>query len=91
MLVTSLKGPEDLVDTSIKWIPRELVFANFTTAIQELSYWKALFKSVIGFGSVRNQYGCRCLMCLRLLTLPFSGQENPVCDYACYVYYSESN
>lgn len=47
MLVTSLKGPEDLVDTSIKWIPRELLFANFTTAIQELSYWKALFKSVI--------------------------------------------
>lgn len=47
MAITSLKSTEDLVDTTIKWIPSTLEFSNYKEAINVLNFWNALFKSFI--------------------------------------------
>ena len=47
MIVTSLKSDNDLMDTSITWIPTSLEFANYKVAFNEISYIKSLYKTMI--------------------------------------------
>jgi multiple sugar transport system permease protein len=47
MIVTSLKSTEDLVDTSVKWIPSFLEISNYATAITEIRFFDSLLKSVV--------------------------------------------
>ena len=47
MIVTSLKSDNDLMDTSITWIPTSLEFANYKVAFSEISYIKSLYKTMI--------------------------------------------
>ena len=47
MIVTSLKSDNDLMDTSITWIPTSLEFANYKVAFCEISYIKSLYKTMI--------------------------------------------
>ena len=47
MIVTSLKSDNDLMDTSIIWIPTSLEFANYKVAFNEISYFKSLYKTMI--------------------------------------------
>ena len=47
MVITSLKSDNDLMDASINWVPTSLEFANYKTAFTEISYFKALFKTMI--------------------------------------------
>lgn len=56
MIVTSLKSDNDLMDTSITWIPTSLEIANYKTAFTEISYMKSLYKTlmVVTIPSVLN-------------------------------------
>lgn len=42
MFITSIKGAEDLLDKSVKWIPSEIFLAyNYGTVISEINFGKA--------------------------------------------------
>lgn len=47
MLITSLKGEADLMDTSIKWLPTSLEFSNYKVAFQQLHYLPTFFKTLV--------------------------------------------
>jgi len=46
ILSKSLMSAEDLVDTNVQWIPRKLIFENYTFAFMVLSYIPRLIRSV---------------------------------------------
>ena len=56
MLVTSFKCDNDLMDTSIKWIPSMLDFQNYKTAFESLNLKVSFFKTliVVGIPSLLN-------------------------------------
>lgn len=46
MLSRALMGPEDQLNSAVKWIPSTLVTSNFTGAINAMDYWNSLWKNV---------------------------------------------
>lgn len=46
MLSKSLMGVEDLVDTTISWIPRNFTLGNYATAFEWIHFWEALKDSL---------------------------------------------
>ena len=46
MFSQSLMGSSDLLDSSAKWIPSEIVGQNYSDAIATLDYWNFLWKNV---------------------------------------------
>ena len=46
MFSQSLMGSSDLLDSSAKWIPSEIVGQNYSDAIATLDYWNSLWKNV---------------------------------------------
>lgn len=47
MIVTSVKSPTDLMDTSIVWVVNKLYFHNYTLAYNSLSYVATLLRTVL--------------------------------------------
>lgn len=46
MIIDSLKSEADLLNATVKWIPSELKWSNYRTAIEGMNYWKYLKNSV---------------------------------------------
>lgn len=47
MIVTSLKSPEDLMDSSVTWIVNQLYFHNYTLAFEKIQYIPILLKTIV--------------------------------------------
>ena len=47
MIVTSLKSPEDLMDSSVTWIVNQLYFHNYTLAFEKMQYIPILLKTIV--------------------------------------------
>jgi len=47
MIVTSLKSPDDLIDTTVRWIPKMLFWRNYVTAADALNYFTYFKNSVL--------------------------------------------
>lgn len=43
----SLKGPNDLIDQAVKWIPREMAWSNYATAFRMMNYGHYLKNSLV--------------------------------------------
>lgn len=63
MFITSIKNDNDLMDSSVNWIPTAIEFKNYATAFTALLYFKTFFKTllVVGIPSLLNT-------CVALLT-----------------------
>ena len=46
MVITSVKSPQDLVDVTVLWVPRDIHWPNYQLAFQTLSYPRALQNSI---------------------------------------------
>ena len=46
MISTSLMSMEDLLDTSVKWIPGSLYLQNYRDAAKSMEFWKTFGKSI---------------------------------------------
>lgn len=46
MLSMSLMSVEDLVDSSISWIPRHITFLNYSSAFEWMNFWDAFIDSL---------------------------------------------
>lgn len=60
MLSSSLMNLDDLLDSSINWIPSTLAFANYSQAGQSMDFWVSLTKSIIvaGVPTLLNVASC---------------------------------
>ena len=46
MISTSLMSMEDLLDTSVKWIPGSVYLQNYKDAARSMEFWKTFGKSI---------------------------------------------
>ena len=83
MIVTSVKSPTDLMDTSVVWIVNKLYFYNYTLAFDNLDYISTLLRTVlyclvataghvlvcsfVGYGFARFQFKGKGLLFLLLV------------------------
>ena len=60
MLSTSFMTLDDLLDSSINWLPSSLNFSNYRQAAGSMDYWKSLVMSVIiaGVPTICNLISC---------------------------------
>ena len=60
MLSTSFMNREDLLDSSIKWIPSNLFLNNYIDAAKSMDFWASLFKGILiaGLPTVCNVMVC---------------------------------
>jgi multiple sugar transport system permease protein len=60
MISSSFMDLEDLLDTSVSWIPSKLNFENYINAAKSMSFWNAFFKSVViaGVPTIINVIVC---------------------------------
>lgn len=86
MLSTSLMPRQDLLDSSVKWIPSEIQWKNYQDAILTMDYWNTLVKnlyiaviptlaqviicSMVGYGFARYNFPLKKLW-MGLLILSF--------------------
>ena len=47
MISNSFMTLDDLLDTSVNWIPSSLNFNNYVQAAKSMSFWPSLFKSIV--------------------------------------------
>ena len=47
MIITSLKSPADLADSTVQWIPTEVYWKNFISAVVGLNYFEGLKNSAV--------------------------------------------
>lgn len=47
LLITAMKSPTDLLDMTVRWIPREIYWENFKVAFAGLNYWTYFQKSLL--------------------------------------------
>ena len=47
MVSTSLMSLSDILDISVRWVPTEFYFSNFTLAFQVMDYWRTLFLNLV--------------------------------------------
>lgn len=47
MISTSFMSRDDLLDTSIKWIPSSFYLQNFIDAAKSMSFWSSLLKGIV--------------------------------------------
>lgn len=83
MISTSFMNRDDLLDTSIKWIPSSFYLQNYTDAAKSMDFWSSLLKGiaiaglpticnvfidmVIGYGFARYEFKGKKLMMVILL------------------------
>ena len=60
MLSTSFMGLDDLLDSSINWIPSALNISNYTQAAASMDFWASFGKSIIiaGVPTICNMISC---------------------------------
>lgn len=60
MISSSMMSLDDLLDSSIKWIPSSLNFSNFLQAGQSMDFWNALWQSIViaGLPTICNMISC---------------------------------
>ncbi len=60
MLSTSFMDQNDLLDTSVKWIPSHLYLANYVDAAVSLDFWSAFGKGILiaGLPTLCNVFVC---------------------------------
>lgn len=60
MISSSMMSLDDLLDSSIKWIPSSLNFSNFLQAGQSMDFWNALWQSIViaGIPTLCNLISC---------------------------------
>lgn len=60
MISSSFMSLDDLLDSSIKWLPSSLDFSNYQQAAQSMDIWRALWQSVIiaGIPTLCNLVSC---------------------------------
>ena len=60
MFSSSLMSLDDLLDSSINWIPSQLAFSNYAQAASSMEFWKSLGMSVIiaGVPTILNVISC---------------------------------
>ena len=60
MIITSLKSPADIANSTIKWIPMSLWFSNFSVAAAGLHFWDGLTNSIIltVFSTAGHLFSC---------------------------------
>lgn len=47
MFSTSFMNRDDLLDTSVKWLPSTLYIANYTDAAKSMNFWETFYKGII--------------------------------------------
>lgn len=60
MVSRSMMSLDDLLDSSIKWLPSSLNFSNFVQAATSMDYWKSLWQSFVlaGVPTICNLISC---------------------------------
>lgn len=60
MISSSMMSLDDLLDSSIKWIPSSLNFSNFAQAAKSMNFWTALWQSFVlaGAPTICNLISC---------------------------------
>lgn len=60
MISSSMMTLDDLLDSSIKWLPSSLNFSNFTQAAKSMNFWTALWQSFVlaGVPTICNLISC---------------------------------
>jgi len=60
MISTSFMDLNDLLDSSINWIPSKLTFSNYAQAAKSMDFWASLGKSIIiaGLPTICNLISC---------------------------------
>ena len=60
MVSSSLMNLDDLLDSSIKWLPSSLNFANYKQAASSMNFWTALWQSIVlaGVPTICNLISC---------------------------------
>ena len=60
MLSSSMMSLDDLLDSSIKWLPSSLNFSNFAQAGKSMDFWNALWMSIViaGVPTICNLVSC---------------------------------
>ena len=60
MVSSSLMTLDDLLDSSIKWLPSSLNFSNFQQAAKSMDFWNALWQSIVlaGVPTICNLVSC---------------------------------
>ncbi len=60
MVSSSLMTLDDLLDSSIKWLPSSLNFSNFRQAAKSMDFWNALWQSIVlaGVPTICNLMSC---------------------------------
>ena len=60
MISSSLMSLDDLLDSSIRWLPSSFNFSNFAQAAASMNYWTALWQSIVlaGVPTVCNLVSC---------------------------------
>ena len=60
MVSSSLMTLDDLLDSSIKWLPSSLNFANYEQAATSMDFWNALWQSIViaGVPTICNLMSC---------------------------------
>lgn len=60
MVSSSLMTLDDLLDSSIKWLPSSLNFSNFQQAAKSMDFWNALWQSIVlaGVPTICNLMSC---------------------------------
>ena len=61
MISTSFMNREDLLDTSIKWLPSSLFLNNYIDAAKSMDFWASLFKGILIAGLPTL---CNVLICM---------------------------
>lgn len=60
MLSSSFMSLDDLLDTSIKWLPSSLNFDNYIQAAKSMDFWRSLWQSIViaGLPTLCNLISC---------------------------------
>lgn len=63
MFSTSFMSRDDLLDTSIRWIPSALYIQNYIDAMKSMDFWSAITKGIIiaGIPTICNVCMCLCI------------------------------
>ncbi|MDR2654822.1 MAG: carbohydrate ABC transporter permease [Oscillospiraceae bacterium] len=76
MISSSFMTLDDLLDSSIKWLPSSVTFANYAQAAKSMDFWKSFFQSIIiaGVPTVCNLVSC-ALIGYGLARFEFPGKK----------------
>ena len=92
MVSQSFMTLDDLLDSSINWIPSKLNLDNYKQAAQSMDFWKSFGQSIIiaGVPTLCNLLSCSVIG-YGLARFEFPGKESCTWNYPLYIYSSKSD